>query len=121
MSPAMPGGAAIWDVVRVEFPHADTPALAVRPALIFAKPAATEVFGIVWVMMITSSRHTPWPDDVRVTDLARAGLSRSSVVRTGKIASIDSRNVRPLGQLSEPDRAKVSACLRRHLGSALAR
>jgi hypothetical protein len=26
----MPGGPAIWDVVRVEFPHADTTTLAVR-------------------------------------------------------------------------------------------
>jgi hypothetical protein len=85
MSLNLPGGPAIWDVVREEFPHADTTTLAVRPALIFSSPAATEVFGIVWVMMITSSRHTPWPDDVWVTDLARAGLSRPSVVRTGKI------------------------------------
>jgi mRNA interferase MazF len=119
MSHTVFGGVAIWDVVRVEFPHADTATLAVRPALVFASPAATESFGIVWVMMITSSRHTPWPDDVWVTDLARAGLSPPSVVRTGKIASIDSRNSRRLGQLSDLDRAKVSACLRRHLGSAL--
>jgi mRNA-degrading endonuclease toxin of MazEF toxin-antitoxin module len=115
----MRDGPGIWEVVRVDFPHADTATLAARPAVVIASPAATDVFRIIWVLMITSSRHTKWPDDVLVTDLAQAGLSRPSVIRTGKIAAIDHRYVSALGQLSEPDRASVRGRLRLHLGPAL--
>ena len=79
-----------WDIVRVNFPHADSEAVGTYPALIVASPAATDAFGIVWVLLITSARHAPWPDDVAITDMATAGLSQPGIVRTGKIAAIDS-------------------------------
>jgi mRNA-degrading endonuclease toxin of MazEF toxin-antitoxin module len=109
----------IWEVVRVDFPHADTQAVAGRPALVIASPPANDTFGIVWVLMITSSRHAAWPDDVAITDLAKAGLSRPSVIRTAKIAAIDSRQATILGDLGEADRVQVAACLKRHLHAAL--
>jgi mRNA interferase MazF len=77
------------------------------------------MFGILWVLMITSSRHAAWPDDVPITDLAMAGLSRPSMIRTAKIAAIDTAHAAPLGHLCDADSANVGACLRRHLGSAL--
>lgn len=112
--------AEIWDIVRVNFPHADSDAVGARPALIVASPAATDAFGILWVLMITSARHAPWPDDVAITDLATAGLSRPSIVRTGKIAAIDSRLVRTIGRISELNREAVRERLRQHIGPALA-
>jgi mRNA interferase MazF len=115
----MPNPSRTWDIVRIGFPYADRDTGGVRPALVVATPAATDTFGIVWVLMITSARHAPWPDDVAVIDLAAAGLSHPSVIRTGKIAAIDSRLVTTIGRLSEPNRASVSECLKRHIGPAL--
>ena len=62
-------------MVRIALPHADTAAGSVRPGLAIATPAATDTFGIVWLLMTTSARHAGWPDDVAVDDPASAGLS----------------------------------------------
>ena len=115
----MPTAARVWDVVRVEFPCADSDAVGVRPALVIAMLPATDNLGIVWVLMITSARHSAWPDDVAVSDLVAAGLSRESVVRTSKIAAIDGRRVATIGCLSEVDRAIVRDRLKQHIGPVL--
>lgn len=111
--------ASNWDIVRVNFPHANSDAAGARPALIVASPRATDAFDIVWVLMITSARHAAWPDDVAITDLTAAGLSQPSIVRTGKIAAIDSRLVTTIGNLCEPNREAVRERLRQHIGPAL--
>ena len=108
-----------WDVVRVDFPYADEPVNRPRPALVIAAPAATSSIGLVWVLMITSARHAPWPLDVPITGLATAGLSHPSLIRTAKIASIDLRFVTPIGHLSAPDRDAVTTSLKRQLDAAL--
>jgi mRNA interferase MazF len=100
-------------------PYADEPIARPRPALVIATPAATSAFGMVWVLMINSARHAPWPEDVPITALNAAGLSRSSLIRTPKIAAIDSRFVAAIGRLSDLDRHAVAACLKRQLGAAL--
>jgi mRNA interferase MazF len=117
---APPRGTQVWDVVRVDFLYADSAAGGVRPGLAIATPAATDTFGIVWILMITSARHARWPDDVAVDDLAAAGLSHASVIRTGKIAAIDARLLATIGRLAKPNRAAVTERLIRHLGLALA-
>jgi mRNA-degrading endonuclease toxin of MazEF toxin-antitoxin module len=103
----MPAASRAWDVVRIECPYANSDAIGVRPALVVATLPATDSFGIVWVLMITSARHAPWPDDVAGSDLAAAGLSRASVIRTRKIAGADGRRLTTIGRLFEPDRAVV--------------
>ncbi|MFO1024394.1 MAG: type II toxin-antitoxin system PemK/MazF family toxin [Acetobacteraceae bacterium] len=80
-----------------------------------ATAPATEAFGIVWVLMITSARHARWPDDVLITDPVAARLSRPSLVRTVKIASIDSRHADPVGRLPAVDCKLVARHLARHL------
>ena len=111
--------ARCWDVVRVDFPYADEPITRPRPALVIATPAAKATFELVWVLMITSARHAPWPEDVLITDLTATGLPHPSVVRTAKIAAIDGRMVGTLGHLPNPDRRAVAACLKRQLAAAL--
>ena len=114
------GAIAPWDIVRVDFPFADQAATRRRPALVIATPAATDAFSIVWMLMITSATHEPWPLDVPISDLQLGGLSHACVVRTGKVTTLDSRLAARIGELSVADRAKVAARLRALLGSVLA-
>jgi mRNA-degrading endonuclease toxin of MazEF toxin-antitoxin module len=108
-------GPAVWDIVRVEFPYADQSATRRRPALVIATPAVEQPFTLLWLAMITSARHAAWPGDVTVTDLAAAGLSRPSYVRTSKVATIDSRYVETIGRLPTGDQANVASFLRHWL------
>lgn len=105
-----------FEVVRVPFPFTDRQAVKNRPALIlsfakaFNRPAGHSVMA-----MITSARHSPWPLDCPIADLAAAGLPAPSIVRF-KLFTLDHRLVRgKLGKLSEKDKATV----RRHLGELL--
>ena len=110
---------AVWDVARVAFPFADSPIHRNRPALVISTPDVHERFGVLWVLMITSAERTRWPGDVTISDLAEAGLPVPCVVRTEKIATIDTRFAEPAGRLSEQDRPDVVWSLRRLLDSVL--
>jgi mRNA interferase MazF len=109
-----------WDVVRVDFPYADQAASRRRPALVLAAPQIGARFGIIWVLMITSARHQPWPGDVPIGDLRSAGLAHPCVVRTQKIATLDARLADRIGQLAAADRGGIVAALRGTLANALA-
>ena len=109
----------LWDVVTVDFPYADQPASRRRPALVLAVHAVQEQYSIAWVLMITSARHSRWPGDVPVTDLAEAGVSRPCFVRTEKIATIDTRFVDVIGSLANLDYIEVISRLHRLLGPVM--
>jgi mRNA interferase MazF len=109
-----------WDVVRVDFPYAEQAASRRRPALVVATPDVQARFGIIWVLMITSARHQPWPGDVRIGDLRSAGLAHPCVVRTRKIATLDTRLADRIGRLAVADRGGIAAALRGTLADALA-
>ena len=57
------------------------------------------------------SRTRPWQGNVDVTDLAAAGLPVPSVVRTAKIATVEMRDLLPLGALAPADRATTATRL----------
>ena len=103
---------AVWDIVRVDFPYADQATARRRPALVVAVPDVHDDFAILWLLMITSVLHTPWPFDVRVSDLGGSGLSHDCVVRTAKIAVLDAQLAVRIGELAAADRAKVQQNLR---------
>jgi mRNA interferase MazF len=85
----------------VPFPYADRLAEKRRPALVISSRRLTP-FGLVWVAMITSADNAPWPCDVTIADLARAGLPAASVVRTAKIACIEPARIeRRAGRLDK--------------------
>jgi mRNA-degrading endonuclease toxin of MazEF toxin-antitoxin module len=69
--------------------------------------------------MITTARHERWPGDVELADWKAAGLGQPCVVRTGKVASLDTRLTEPIGQLAEADRANVAQALRVLLHEAM--
>lgn len=110
MRRAMPS-CDVWDVVRVPFPYADKAARTHRPALVIAAPAAGDAPAVVWLLMITAAENAPWPGDVPLRGLKRAGLPIPSVVRCAKIACVDARQVERIGSLGAAERAAVRAAL----------
>jgi hypothetical protein len=65
--------------------------------------------------MITSSENRRWPGDVEISNVQEAGLPAPSLVRTAKIATIESKKSERLGTLPRRDRKDVA----RHLEEAL--
>lgn len=87
------------DVVKVPFPYTDRATRQFRPALVVAAGELEDSHGLLWVVMITSAENRRWPGDVAVKDLATAGLPAPSVIRTAKIATIESRDAARLGKI----------------------
>jgi mRNA interferase MazF len=82
-------------------PYADRLAEKRPPALVISNRKLA-IHGVIWVAMITSAENEPWPSDIPVVDLARAGLPVRSVVRPAKIACIDPVRIgRRLGRLDK--------------------
>jgi mRNA interferase MazF len=104
-----PGPFSVWDIVRVDFPYADTAAIRRRPALMIAAPASQGGFTVLWVLMITSARHTSWPHDVSISALAGTGLSHASVIRAAKTATLDASLAVRIGSLGALDQGRVAA------------
>ena len=111
-------GAAVWDIVRVPFPHTDRPVRQHRPALVIAAPDAGDNPLLLWVLMITSARNRGWPGDVAIVDLRAAGLPAPSLIRTSKIATIDAHTAEPMGRLAIDGQRAVTSELKRILPTA---
>ena len=105
------------DVVKVPFPYTDRSTRQRRPALVVSSPELQRQHGLSWVLMITSAANRGWEGDVEILDLARAGLPAPSVIRSAKIATIDSGDAGYLGRVTQ----EVLSTVRRHLGTLLPR
>ena len=88
------------DVIKVPFPYTDRATRQRRPALVVSAPSLQQDHGLLWVLMITSAENRPWPGDLVLADLGKAGLPAPSVVRTAKIATIDATDAEKLGRVS---------------------
>ena len=120
VSEAADRGPFVWDVVRVDFPYADEPTIRRhRPALVIAVQWVDERVRILWLLMITSARHSAWPYDSPITLLAGTGLLRPCIVRVAKIAVLEARLAVRIGALAAADRAGVRDGLRALLGPVL--
>ena len=104
-----------FDIVVVPFPYTDRHAEKRRPALVVSNKRL-EALGVIWVAMITSVENESWPSDVRISDIARAGLPAPSVSRPAKIACIDPGRVRRAGKLDKTTARTVAQRMRRFLG-----
>ena len=105
-----------WDVVKVPFPYLDRPVRQYRPGLVVAAGPPMAAHGLLWVLMITSAENRHWDGDVLISDLAKAGLPSPSVVRCAKVATIETRDAKRVGTLSDPNRSEVAG----HLAEAIA-
>ena len=106
-----------FDVVVVPFPFTDSARQKRRPALVLSANEAFNGFiGHSVMAMITSEKNAPWPLDVRIADLAPAGLPAASVVRM-KLFTLDHRFVIDrVGALSTLDREATQQALRLLMG-----
>ena len=105
-----------FDVVVVPFPYADRLAEKRRPALVVSNRKLA-AHGLIWLAMITSADNAPWPSDVTIADLNRAGLPAPSVVRPAKIACIEPGRIdRRIGHLDKTEARQVAQRLRGFLG-----
>ena len=94
------------DVVIVPFPFTDREASKRRPALVCSSTAFNKQTKHAVLAMITTATHTPWTEDVPITDLKRAGLPSASVVRW-KLFTLDASLImRRAGTLASADRQR---------------
>ncbi len=104
------------DIVKVPFPYTDRATRQFRPALVVAAENEADPRGLLWVLMITSAQNRGWRGDVALAGSAATGLPVASVVRTAKIATIDSSDAAPLGKAPAAVRRKVLARVAERLG-----
>jgi mRNA interferase MazF len=104
------------DVVVVPFPYCDQFAEKRRPALVVSN-AKVQSEGYLWVVMITSARHSRLANDLEIDDLAQAGLPSPSIVRPVKVANIEpARIVRRAGRLNTRQAAVVFDAVKSFIG-----
>lgn len=104
-------------VVRVPFPYTDRDRRQHRPALVVSAGGLGDDERMLWVVMITSAANRIWPGDIPlIDDHLEVGLPVPSLVRTTKIATIESEFADRLGGLAPDTWTKVEAALRDHLG-----
>jgi mRNA interferase MazF len=107
------------DVVLVAFPFTDLTSSKVRPALVVSSDSFQRSGLDVVLAGITSQipKKIPATDFLlSLEDQHLAGLPKPSLVRLGKIVTLDQRLIRKkLGRLSEPTLAKLSVELQKLL------
>lgn len=87
-------------VIKVPFPYTDKDTRQHRPALIISEGGVGQTGTLLWVLMITSAENKKWPGDVVIEDLPTAGLPIVSLIRTAKIATIETGDAEVIGQIS---------------------
>ena len=115
MTPSKPG-----DVVLLPFPFTDLTTTKQRPAVVISTEAFNARQGDVVVLAITSQMpSTPSPEEYRLSseDQRSAGLPKPSIVKCGKVLTIDQRLIRKtLGRLPVQTLQEI----KRHLVTILA-
>jgi mRNA interferase MazF len=107
-----------FSVVAVPFPFTDSAWAKKRPALVLSSAGNFGgKIGHSVMAMITSANNAPWPLDIRIHDLAAAGLTAESIIRM-KLFTLDHRLIdRLLGRLSAQDITLVTQSLHELLGT----
>ncbi len=101
------------DVIVTLFPFADGAEAKKRPAVVCAGPwRISGDIEVCWVAMITTTTLKGWPGDVDIPDIQAVGLPVQSIIRTLKIACIDTRNI--MGTIGQLD-AKTFGTIRKQI------
>lgn len=101
-----------FHVLVAPYPFTDRAAERRRPAIAPSAADANEATGRTVCAMITSADNAPWPHDVRIADLAAAGLPAPSVIRL-ECSTIDNRLIlRRAGTLANRDQRALKHAIR---------
>ncbi len=104
------------DIVVVPFPCSDRFSEKRRPALVVSGNTVHSA-GLIWLVMITSSKKDSRPADHVIRDLAPTGLPVASTVRPLKIACVEpERILRKAGCLSALETSELLASTRALIG-----
>ncbi len=106
-----------FTVCVVPFPYVERPVVKHRPCIVIGGPVPS--IGLSWVLMITSADNKPWPGDVPIEDLARAGLPYPSVIRTAKIATAETTALTAIGVLAAAQQDSIASGVREILPEIL--
>jgi mRNA interferase MazF len=103
-----------FDVVLVPFPFSDLSTTKQRPCLALASIRQKGRPDHVIVAMMTSQVDgLSFPHDLRVQDLAAAGLPKPSLIRLAKVITLETGMIKKkLGTLSAADRKSVQSQLK---------
>lgn len=103
---------SVGDIVRVPFPHVERDRAQARPALVITAPVGPDGL-LTWTLMITAAKRGRWPGDIAIGDDHEAlGLPVRCVVRTAKIAAIETNRIESkVGRLPDGLLAEVHAAL----------
>lgn len=105
-----------WDIVIVPFPFVDKDTKKRRPALVISSPDLPKNHGLYWLAMITSAKNKAWEGDIKIADLAMAGLPSPSIIRAAKITTVqEDVIVRACGILDKAQRGSVLKTLTAYL------
>lgn len=97
------------DIVLLEFPFSDLSGKKTRPALVLWARRLE-----VTVAFISSQVTKAEPDDLLFPAAAHSGLTKPSLLRVAKIATLDRRQIQyGLGRLSAAEVLRVDAAMRR--------
>lgn len=100
---AAPLQLATYDVVVVPFPFTDRLASKRRPAVVISAAGFNGGSGNAVLAMVTSAEQSSWPGDMRIRQLAAAGLNSPCLVRL-KLFTLDQRLIlRKSGRLAAVD------------------
>lgn len=108
-----------WDVISVPFPFVEGYESKRRPALVISTDDFHKAHDACFSAMITTARNMRdmRDGDVKVIDLAKAGLPAPCVVRLSRLATFEASNqIRRIGSLGTGERRAVSGRLKRWLG-----
>ena len=105
------------DVVKVPFPYTDRATRQRRPALVISTGQLDDHDRLLWVVMITSAENSPWPGDIPVVSGSATGLSAPSVIRTSKIATIETLDAELIGQIPAVLVSQVVASIAGRIGA----
>lgn len=97
------------DVLLVPFPYTDRAARYQRPTLVVSNRQIGTRFPLAWVLMITSAKNASWTHDVPIENYRAAGLFDPCVVRVAKIANVELRGARRIGEIEPSVMTQVLA------------
>ena len=97
--------------IIVPFPFVDAATSKRRPTAVISNRDFNQKNGHVLLAMITTAANSFWPSDVRLTDLASAGLSHSSVIRMKVFTLPEGLIIRSIGELGGDDNSALRQCL----------